>query len=51
LTGIVGAKNHPFFISIEENKVPQIVPLKFTANNYGCPLAGLNIFSSTIGNK
>jgi hypothetical protein len=51
LTSIVDAKNHPYLSSIEENKLPKIVPLAFTVDNYECPLAGLNTFSSTILNK
>ena len=51
MTGIVDAKNHPYLISIEENKLPKIVPLAFTADNYECPLTDLNTFSSTILNK
>jgi hypothetical protein len=51
MTGIVGAKNHLCLISIEGNKIPKIVPLTFSADNYECSLAGLNTFSSTGVNK
>ena len=51
MIGFVDAKNRPYLISIEENNLPKIVPLTFTADNYEYPLAGLNTFSSTSVNK